>query len=115
MFGPGGIGDGINTETGEGSEECGVIPRAFVELFRLAKDREEQYKYSFVVSMYELYCDGLRDLLNKKKDPPKLVIKLGNSNTKGMVKVEGATELQVNSLADMVLFHCTFLIPIAIA
>ncbi len=37
MFGPGGIGDGINTETGEGSEECGVIPRAFVELFRLAK------------------------------------------------------------------------------
>ncbi len=37
MFGPGGIGDGINTETGEGNEECGVVPRAFVELFRLAK------------------------------------------------------------------------------
>ncbi len=37
MFGPGGIGDGVNTETGEGSEECGVIPRAFMELFRLAK------------------------------------------------------------------------------
>ncbi len=33
----------------------------------VSKEREEQYKYSFVVSMYELYCDGLRDLLNMKK------------------------------------------------
>ncbi len=33
----------------------------------ISKEREEQYKYLFVVSMYELYCDGLRDLLTKKK------------------------------------------------
>ncbi len=38
-----------------------------ITLIPASKDREEQYKYSFVVSMYELYCDGLRDLLNKKK------------------------------------------------
>ncbi len=36
-------------------------------LVPVSKEREEQYKYSFVISMYELYCDGLRDLLSKTK------------------------------------------------
>ena len=40
----------------------GVTPRVVSELFRLIKERSPQYTFTVMVSMFELYKDGLRDL-----------------------------------------------------
>lgn len=66
MFGAGGIGGGINAAEGVCDGTAGVTPRAVLELFRVLKEREGQYEYSVKVSMFELYRDGLRDLVSRR-------------------------------------------------
>lgn len=63
MFGAGGIGGGVNASEGVCDGTAGVTPRAVLELFRVLKEREGQYEYSVKLSMFELYRDGLRDLV----------------------------------------------------
>lgn len=63
MFGAGGVGGGVDASTGQCDGTAGVTPRAVLELFRVLKEREGQYEYSVKVSMFELYRDGLRDLV----------------------------------------------------
>lgn len=65
MFGAGGIGGGVNAAEGVCDGTAGVTPRAVLELFRVLKEREGQYEYSVKVSMFELYRDGLRDLVRR--------------------------------------------------
>lgn len=64
MFGAGGIGGGVNADEGVCDGTAGVTPRAVLELFRVLKEREGQYEYSVKLSMFELYRDGLRDLVS---------------------------------------------------
>lgn len=66
MFGAGGIGGGVDADKGVCDGTAGVTPRAVLELFRVLKEREGQYEYNVKVSMFELYRDGLRDLVSKK-------------------------------------------------
>lgn len=66
MFGAGGVGGGVNSSTGECDETAGVTPRAVLELFRVLKERRDQCEHSVKVSMFELYRDGLRDLVSAK-------------------------------------------------
>lgn len=63
MFGAGGVGGGVDASTGECEGTAGVTPRAVLELFRVLKEREGQWEHSVKVSMFELYRDGLRDLV----------------------------------------------------
>ncbi|CAM9623203.1 unnamed protein product, partial [Phaeothamnion confervicola] len=63
MFGAGGAGAGIDPNTGAADRHAGVAPRAVSELFRVLQEREAQYAFEVSVSMFELYRDGLRDLL----------------------------------------------------
>lgn len=71
MFGAGGVGGGVHSN-GAVDDTAGVAPRSVAELFRVLKEREDQFSYTVAVSMFELYCDGLKDLLNVKKSPPPL-------------------------------------------
>lgn len=64
MFGAGGIGGGVDADKGVCDGTAGVTPRAVLELFRVLKEREGQYEYNVKVSMFELYRDGLRDLVS---------------------------------------------------
>ncbi|CAM9709129.1 unnamed protein product [Pylaiella littoralis] len=102
MFGAGGIGGGIDATAGVCDGTAGVTPRAVLELFRVLKEREGQYEYSVKVSMFELYRDGLRDLLAKKGSHTKLVIKLAEHSGTGLVVVEGGVERDANDIKTMI-------------
>lgn len=78
MFGAGGVGGGFNASTGHCDGTAGVTPRAVIELFRVLKERETQYSYNVKVSMFELYRNGLRDLVISKNEMPR-----GESNPDG--------------------------------
>lgn len=65
MFGAGGIGGGVDADKGACDGTAGVTPRAVLELFRVLKEREGQYEFNVKVSMFELYRDGLRDLVSR--------------------------------------------------
>jgi ankyrin repeat protein len=89
---------------GEFVETAGIAPRAVSELFRLLNERSEQSTYSVDVTMFQIYRDGLQDLLRapKKKqkktknddDDPRqeagLKITLAQHSSTGLVEVDGA-------------------------
>ncbi|CAM9267757.1 unnamed protein product, partial [Choristocarpus tenellus] len=102
MFGAGGVGGGVDASTGECDGTAGVTPRAVLELFRVLKERESQYSFDVKVSMFELYRDGLRDLLANRGGQQKLVIKLAEHSGTGLVVVEGGVEKEANSIKDMI-------------
>lgn len=74
MFGAGGVGGGVDANTGQCDGTAGVTPRAVLELFRVLKERESQYEYNVKVSMFELYRDGLRDLVRRTPKRNKSVV-----------------------------------------
>lgn len=57
------------SENGDFDELAGITPRAVSELFRLLNERTAQIEYKIDMQMFQLYRDGLEDLL--KEDPPK--------------------------------------------
>jgi len=71
MFGAGGVGGGVDASTGQCDGTAGVTPRAVIELFRVLKERECQFSYNVKVSMFELYRNGLRDLVISKNEMPR--------------------------------------------
>jgi hypothetical protein len=92
---------------GEFVDDAGIAPRAVSELFRLLNERSEQSTYSVDVTMFQIYRDGLQDLLKKptkkggkksKKggnddddnDDVPLKITLAQHSSTGLVQVEGA-------------------------
>jgi len=95
---------------------AGILPRAVVELFRLLKEREAQVQATVSVQMFQLYRDGLEDLLfggvaamtagKKKKKADEdgvssLRIVLADHSPSGLVEVEGAENIVAASAADV--------------
>ena len=81
---------------GDFDDLAGITPRAVSELFRLLNERNAQVEYEVEVQMFQLYRDGLDDLLadSKKKEKgdknagkPLKVILAEHSST-GLVQVE---------------------------
>lgn len=95
MIGAADIGSCMS-ENGEFDEHAGITPRAVSELFRLLNERTAQVEYELEVTMFQLYRDGLEDLLKerkkKKKDEddakePPLKIVLAEHSPTGLVHV----------------------------
>jgi len=111
MIGAADIGDCLK-ENGEFDELAGITPRAVSELFRLLNERQAQVSTEVEVQMFQLYRDGLDDLLvgglkKKRKDDaedadrPTLKITLAEHSPTGLVQVEGACSMTAESPADV--------------
>lgn len=109
MIGAADIGNCLQ-ENGEFDELAGIAPRSVSELFRLLNERQAQVAYSCAVQMFQLYRDGLDDLLAEKKKPKKgeepesssnLKITLAEHSDTGLVKVEGAVSMDAATPGDV--------------
>ena len=113
MIGGGDIAECMQ-ENGEFDENAGITPRAISELFRLLGERTAQLTFKVEVQMFQLYRDGLDDLLEEKKKKKKgqdnddddnkrgaLKITLAEHSPSGLVQVEGATSLPADSPGDV--------------
>ena len=111
MIGAGDLGTCIR-ENGEFDELAGITPRAVSELFRLLSERQAQVSTEVEVQMFQLYRDGLDDLLvgsgGKKKrndfeggDRVDLKITLAEHSATGLVNVEGACSMVAENAGDV--------------
>lgn len=113
MIGAADIGTCMTT-SGEFDELAGITPRAVSEIFRLLNERSAQCTFEVEVQMFQLYRDGLDDLLadiKKKKDLDDedikkarhggLKITLAEHSATGLVNVEGAVAQSAQSPADV--------------
>ena len=109
MIGAADIGECLK-ENGEFDDLAGITPRAVSELFRLLNERTAQVEFSVEVSMFQLYRDGLDDLLAERKKPkkgeepekePSMKITLAEHSPTGLVQVEGATCMLAESPGDV--------------
>lgn len=91
------------TTDGEVDASAGIAQRAAVELFRLLGERNAQCEHSVTVTMFEIYCGEVRDLLRSKDAKAgKLKIVLAQHSTTGLVQVEGACESEAANLDELV-------------
>ena len=111
MIGAADIGECLK-ENGEFDDLAGITPRAVSELFRLLNERQAQVEYEVEVQMFQLYRDGLEDLLCKAKGKKKsgdnmkptaaaLKITLAEHSPTGLVNVEGANTMIATCPADV--------------
>ena len=109
MIGAADIGECLH-ENGEFDDLAGITPRAVSELFRLLNERQAQMTFSVEVQMFQLYRDGLDDLLAEKKKPkkgeeeekaPSMKITLAEHSPTGLVFVEGATSMMAETPVDV--------------
>jgi hypothetical protein len=106
MIGAGDIGKSVH-EDGTFDQLAGIAPRAITELFRVLEDRQAQMTYEVEVQMFQLYRDGLEDLLgeSKKEDrgkkKPNLKITLAEHSPTGLVQVQGAVCKTASSAAEV--------------
>jgi len=78
-------------ENGNINPYCGLASRAALELFRVLREKESGFETSVTVSMFELYNDHLRDLLNTEEgDRTSLKVRLAEHSGTGMVEVENS-------------------------
>ena len=119
MIGAADIGNCMS-ENGDFDELAGITPRAISELFRLLNERTAQIDFVVEVQMFQLYRDGLDDLLkeakkpNKKeanngeddKKPPPLKITLAEHSPTGLVFV---SVFVIGDLARVHFSLCRFL------
>eukprot|EP01032_Pedospumella_encystans_P022868 gene22868-25901_t len=85
------------SENGDFDDLAGITPRAVSELFRLLNERTAQIDFVVEVQMFQLYRDGLDDLLKEpikrkkgddednNKKPPPLKITLAEHSPTGLV------------------------------
>ncbi len=118
MIGSADIGTCINDQ-GDFDEQAGITPRAVAELFRLLNERTAQVEFTVEVQMFQLYRDGLEDLLKDKsasrkkknnkgnnndddevKDPP-LKITLAEHSPTGLVYVDGAETMTATTPVEV--------------
>ena len=92
IFAYGQTGSG-KTYTMQGPKENpGVFTRAINELFRMIKERQDDYEYALEIALMEIYNENLRDLFGKDQNA-KLEIKQGpNGNF-----VPGLTSIPVKA------------------
>jgi hypothetical protein len=65
MIGAADIGNCMQ-DNGDFDDLAGITPRAISELYRLLNERTAQISYEVEISMFQLYRDGLEDLLIDK-------------------------------------------------
>ena len=78
------------------SHNPGVNQRALSELFKMVTQRQEDWDYSIVVSMLEIYNESVRDLLSVNS-AEKLEIKQGPDG----IFVPGLIQVQVSGFHDV--------------
>ena len=113
MIGASDIGTCLK-ENGDFDELAGITPRAVSEVFRLLNERQAQISSIVEVQMFQLYRDGLDDLLvggmkKKRKDEKEsedisratLKITLAEHSNSGLVQVEGAVTLTAETPGDV--------------
>jgi hypothetical protein len=106
MIGAADIGSCLQAN-GDFDELAGITPRAVSELFRLLNERSSQVSFEVSVQMFQLYRDGLEDLLKvpKKKGGedknPALKITLAEHSPSGLVQVDGANTMVAQTPADV--------------
>ena len=74
----------------------GINQRALLELFRITEERRDDWEYSVVVSVLEIYNEMVRDLLSLQHTE-KLEIKQGPEGN----HVPGVTQVQVTCLQEL--------------
>jgi len=116
MIGAAEIGNCLK-ENGDFDDQAGITPRAVSELFRLLNERTAQVTYEVEVQMFQLYRDGLDDLLqvtknekgfdiprkphdNHDKGAPMKITLAEHSHT-GLVVVDGAETCIAQSASDV--------------
>ena len=118
MVGPNGsVGKNLEMMAPNGPQpvaDAGVTPRAVVELFQVLEERDALNIGEVDVSMYELYCDQLIDLLaadpsrarlkevNARNPTATLNVKLAQHTSSGLVEVEGGTVLRTSTMTELV-------------
>ena len=106
MIGAGDISKSVHDD-GTFDQLAGIAPRAVTELFRVLEDRSAQMTYQVEVQMFQLYRDGLEDLLcetkkeDKGKKKPNLKITLAEHSPTGLVQVQGAEIKTASSAAEV--------------
>lgn len=109
MIGAADIGTCLSSD-GEFDALAGITPRAVSEIFRLLNERSSQCDFSVDVQMFQLYRDGLEDLLkeedkkknntDKAKEKP-LKITLAEHSATGLVHIEGAAQATAYSSVEV--------------
>eukprot|EP00731_Ephydatia_muelleri_P001344 Em0001g1344a len=96
IFAYGQTGSG-KTFTMEGTgDNPGINQRALLELFRITEERRDDWEYTVVVSVLEIYNEMVRDLLSLQHTE-KLEIKQGPEGN----HVPGVTQVQVTCLQEL--------------
>merc|ERR1719464_2296464 len=83
--------------------EYTITMRALEELFRVAEERKPMFEYTITMSVFEIYNDKVRGLLQSPKEikDGKIAFKC-RLNNDGSVYVENAREVEVKSKAEVV-------------
>ncbi|XP_071912548.1 kinesin-like protein KIN-14R [Coffea arabica] len=98
IFAYGQTGTG-KTFTMEGTvEKRGVNYRTLEELFKIAKERSENFTYKISVSVLEVYNEQIRDLLDASSASKKLEIKQASE---GFHHIPGIVEAEVENIKEV--------------
>lgn len=85
-----------------GYQNDGILPQTIKKLFQKiegdAENNEGEFQYSITLSMYEIYMERVRDLLNVNEDN----LKIREGGFKKGVWVQGAVEQPVSSYEDCI-------------
>jgi len=95
-YGQTGSGKTYTMEGQKGGNE-GITFRSLHEVFEIANERIDSYKYEFALTIVEVYNEKVRNLLDKRAD--KLDI-MEDSN--GKLKVVGLTPHKISSVKDAI-------------
>ncbi|KAJ1451169.1 P-loop containing nucleoside triphosphate hydrolase protein [Pelagophyceae sp. CCMP2097] len=88
--------------------EAGIAPRAAAAVFELLEKLDSQAASAVTLTMFEIYCDKVVDLLANKSNlelhqkADNLKITLAEHSDNGLVQVQGSTEVRVESCAELV-------------
>lgn len=94
------IGDSL--VDGVATEDAGIAPRTACAVFEILDERSSQCESEVKISMFEVYCDKIIDLLNNEKQQPPLKITLAEHSPTGLVAVEGSQSLKTTSVTGLV-------------
>lgn len=95
------IGDSF-VEGGTVTEDAGIAPRTAAAVFEILDERSSQCETEVRLSMFEVYCDKIIDLLNSDKQQPQLKITLAEHSHTGLVAVEGSQSIVCTSVGALV-------------
>ncbi|KAI5669728.1 hypothetical protein M9H77_19581 [Catharanthus roseus] len=95
-YGQTGTGKTFTMEGTEGNR--GVNYRTLEELFKIAKERSENFAYHLSVSVLEVYNEQIRDLLATSSSSKKLEIKQASE---GCHHIPGIVEAQVENIKEV--------------